>query len=162
VIAYVASTSFQTEREYRLTPGQTVRIEGHTLTYEGSTARIESNKNVIAANIRVDGSKVYAPSLRTFANGTQAIGTPSVRTSLVDDVYLSLLTAPESGDAVTMRVIIEPLAVWMWIGGGVIGFGALLAAFPGKRRRDPLEPVSARVGEATPEPEADAVPAGVD
>ena len=162
VIAYVASTSFQTEREYRLTPGQTVSIEGHTLTYEGSTARIESNKNVIAANIRVDGGKVYAPSIRTFANGSQAIGTPSVRTSPVDDVYLSLLTAPESGDVVTLRVIIEPLAVWMWIGGGVIGFGALLAAFPGKRRRDPLEPVSAPVGEAAPELEPSAVPAGVD
>jgi cytochrome c-type biogenesis protein CcmF len=87
-----------------------------------------------------------------------------VRTGLVDDVYLSLLTAPGDGDSVNVRVIIEPLAVWMWIGGGVIGFGALLAAFPGKRRRDPLEPVSAPVGEATPErePEPDAGPAAVD
>jgi hypothetical protein len=50
----------------------------------------------------------------------------------------------------------------MWIGGGIVGLGALLAAFPGKRRRDPLEPVSAPVGEATPEPEPLAVPAGVD
>jgi cytochrome c-type biogenesis protein CcmF len=59
-------------------------------------------------------------------------------------------------------VIIEPLAVWMWIGGGILGLGAMLAAFPGKRRRDPLEPVSAPVGEATSQPEPRAVPAGVD
>ncbi len=75
----------------------------------------------MTAHIRVDGGKEYAPSLRQFPNNAQAIGTPSVRTTLVDDVYLSLLTAPADGDVVNVRVIIEPLAVWMWIGGGAHG-----------------------------------------
>jgi cytochrome c-type biogenesis protein CcmF len=67
---------------------------------------------------------------------------------LVDDVYLSLLTAPADGDVVNVRVIIEPLAVWMWIGGGIMAIGAALAAWPG-RRRNPLDPVSAPVPRAS-------------
>ena len=98
----------------------------------------------VAAHIRVDGAKEYAPSLRQFPNNAQAIGTPSVRSSLVDDVYLSLLTGPADNDAVNVRVIIEPLAVWMWIGGAVMAFGAALAAWP-RHRRNPLDPTSAPV-----------------
>jgi len=59
-------------------------------------------------------------------------------------VYLSLKTAPSDGDRVTLQTIIEPLAVWMWIGGAIVAVGTLLAAWPG-RRRNPIDPVSAPV-----------------
>jgi cytochrome c-type biogenesis protein CcmF len=169
VVAYVASTSFQTVREVRLTTGQSVRLQGHTLIYEGSTTRTESNKTVVSANIKVDGGKVYAPALNSFPNGSQTIGTPSVRSTLVDDVYLSLLTSPDASGAVNMRIIIEPLGVWMWIGGGIIAVGAALAAFPG-RRRNPLDPVSAPSGppavaeepDGPDDPQIQRTPVGVD
>ena len=142
VVAYVASTSFQTVREQKLVVGDTMHIAGHSLTYTGSSSRVEANKTVVSASIKIDGGRAYAPALNTFPNGSQTIGTPSVRSTPIDDVYLSLLTTPDSSGAVNLRVIIEPLGAWMWIGGGIIGFGALLAAFPG-RRRNPLDPVSA-------------------
>jgi cytochrome c-type biogenesis protein CcmF len=37
--------------------------------------------------------------------------------------------------------------VWLWIGGLLMAFGTLLAAFPGARRRRPVDPVSAPVPE---------------
>ena len=93
VVGYIASSTFQSSREVRLTPGQKIAIEGHTLEYLRSSATVNDRFTSVAAHIRVDGGKEYAPSLRQFPNNAQAIGTPSVRTSLVDDVYLSLLTA---------------------------------------------------------------------
>ncbi|MEY2431463.1 MAG: cytochrome c-type biosis protein CcmF [Acidimicrobiaceae bacterium] len=150
VVGYIASTTFQTSREVRLTPGQTITIEGHKLEYLGSTTNIDARHTSVGARIRVDGGKVYKPELRRFPNNAQAIGTPSVRTGAYDDVYLSLLTAPGDGDSVNLRVIIEPLAVWMWIGGGVIAMGTVLAAWPG-RRRDPTDPVSAPVVNKRPD-----------
>ncbi len=144
VVGYIASSTFQSSREVRLTPGQKIAIEGHTLEYLRSSASVNDRFTSVAAHIRVDGGKEYAPSLRQFPNNAEAIGTPSVRTGLVDDVYLSLLTAPADGDVVNVRVIIEPLAVWMWIGGAVMAFGAVLAAWP-RHRRNPLDPVSAPV-----------------
>ena len=154
VVGYIASTTFQTSREVNMTPGQTITIEGHRLEYLGSTASVDERRSSVGARIRVDGGKTYTPQLRRFPNNAQAIGTPSVRTGLVDDVYLSLLTAPADADSVNLRVIIEPLAVWMWIGGGVIAFGTILAAWPG-RRRNPIDPVSAPI-------ESERVLAGVD
>jgi cytochrome c-type biogenesis protein CcmF len=59
-------------------------------------------------------------------------------------VYLSLLTPPDANNVVNVRVIIEPLAAWMWMGGAIMAFGAVLAAWPG-RRRNPIDPVSAPV-----------------
>jgi cytochrome c-type biogenesis protein CcmF len=169
VVGYIASTTFQTSREVRLTPGQTITIEGHRLEYLGSESHSDARVSSVGARIRVDGGKVYAPELRRFPSSSTAIGTPSVRTGLVDDVYLSLLTAPDDSSAVNVRVIIEPLAVWMWIGGGVIAFGTVLAAWPG-RRRNPIDPVSAPVpatsapptpGPDEPDP-SERVPSGVD
>jgi cytochrome c biogenesis factor len=109
-----------------------------------SSTSVNDRYSSAAAHIRVDGGKEYTPSLRQFPNDAQTIGTPSVRTTPVDDVYLSLLTPPADGDAVNVRVIIEPLAAWMWFGGAVMAFGAALAAWP-RHRRNPLDPVSAPV-----------------
>ena len=52
----------------------------------------------------------------------------------------------------TIRVFVKPLILWLWIGGGLMAVGTLLAAFPGRRRRRPTDPVSAPidVGTATP------------
>jgi cytochrome c-type biogenesis protein CcmF len=144
VVGFISSSTFQTSREVLLSPGQKITIEGHTLEYLRSSTTVNDRYSSVAAHIRVDGGKEYAPSLRQFPNDAQTIGTPSVRTSPVDDVYLSLLTGPGTGDAVNVRVIIEPLAMWMWFGGAVMAFGAVLAAWP-RHRRNPLDPVSAPV-----------------
>jgi cytochrome c-type biogenesis protein CcmF len=49
-------------------------------------------------------------------------------------------------DEAVIRVIVQPMVVWLWIGGIVMAIGTALAAFPGRRRR-PEDPVSASVGE---------------
>jgi cytochrome c-type biogenesis protein CcmF len=56
---------------------------------------------------------------------------------------------------VTLRVLIHPLALWLWVGGGVMAFGTILAAWPGRRRR-PTDPTSAPLEEPEPEPEPEA------
>jgi cytochrome c-type biogenesis protein CcmF len=154
VVGYVCSSSFQTEREFSaMKPGDKVQLEGHVLEYVGSSVDVSGNRTSVAANIKVDG-KVYAPALRQFPSSSQTVGTPSVKTSPIDDVYLSLLVAPGTGDAITLRVIIEPLAVWMWVGGMIIGLGTLLAAWPGQRR-NPIDPVSAPIAGRRPHRDSD-------
>src|SRR3954447_7182238 len=155
VVGYIASTTFQTTREVRLTPGQTITVQGHKLEYLGSTSSVDAQRTTVGARIRGDGAKEYAPQLKRFPGRSDgAIGTPSVRTTVVDDVYLSLLTAPADGDAVNLRIIIEPLAVWMWIGGAVIAGGTVLAAWP-RRRRHPIDRVSAPVPTERPHEQPD-------
>jgi cytochrome c-type biogenesis protein CcmF len=76
------------------------------------------------------------------------IGTPSVKTSFAYDLYLTLEPPVKaSSDAAKIKVFIKPMVMWLWIGGGLMGIGTLLSAFPGRRRR-PTDPTSARVPEA--------------
>ena len=47
-----------------------------------------------------------------------------------------------------LRVIVQPMILWLWVGGGLMFVGTFLAAFPG--RRDPLDPVSAPAAREEP------------
>ena len=142
-VAFAASQSYATERELTLARGETATVAGHTVEFVGDEFETTPQRSEARALIRVDGGQVYAPTLQRFGSGNQTIGTPSVRTGLFEDVYLALVSAPDD-DTVTLRVIVQPLILWLWVGGGLMFAGTFLAAFPG-RRRDPLEPTSAPV-----------------
>ncbi len=164
-VAVAASGSFVRQAEFTLAPGESAEFAGHTLTYEGQQVKQEDAKIVNQALIRIDGTGPWGPSLNQFTNGSQTIGTPSVRSTLRDDVALSLIKVPEGdNNTITLRVTIQPLVIWLWIGGAVMALGTLLAVFPG-RRRNPIDPVSAplpgsRSGSSPPDldPHRDADP----
>jgi cytochrome c-type biogenesis protein CcmF len=157
-VALAASSSYDTERELTLSEGESATVAGHEITYMGMQRSEDANRTSIQAQVAVDGD-VYGPAINVFPQGEQRIGTPSVKTGLTRDVYLALLRVPDglgadstSADApdegqVVVRVIVQPLVVWLWIGGGVMAVGTALAAFPG-RRRNPVDPVSAPIGRA--------------
>src|SRR5688572_1915611 len=169
-VAIAASGSYATESEARYEPGQTRVVGGHEITYLDTIEVQEKNRTATKVRVQVDGGKVYEPALSQYPGFGQLIGTPSVRTGLKEDVYLTVTRLPETPDGeVTLRVIIQPMALWLWVGGGVMAFGTVLAAWPGRRRR-PTDPVSAGVAEAAagpppaPDDEADELrqPVGVD
>jgi cytochrome c-type biogenesis protein CcmF len=162
--AFAASSSYAHQRELLLDPGERARVGTHTVEYLGLETRADSAKTERAARVRIDGGPVYAPVLQRFPEGSSEIGRPSVRTSPVDDVYLALIEAPsDPGGAVRLRVIIQPLVMWLWVGGGLIAVGSILAAFPGRRRRG-TEPTSAPVDISStghgPSPASDREPVG--
>jgi len=157
-VAFAASQSYSSEVELRMEEGEVARVDGHTLVFEGVETREDAEKTTIAALVRVDGSTVYRPAVNEYVFGGQTIGTPSVSTGLREDVFLALLDVPEEpGDPAVVRVVIQPLVTWLWIGGGVMAAGTVLAAFPGRRRR-PTEPVSATAGAAEPDRDPDTDP----
>ena len=145
-VAFAASQSFGHRAEFRLAPGQTARLAGHRVTYLATRQVRHANRLALEASVRVDGKRVMRPALSEFPFATQAVGTPSVRVGPVDDVYLTLVSAPSpaGGDAV-IGVVVQPLVSWLWVGGGLMGLGTLLAAAPGRRRRgtQPASEVSA-------------------
>jgi cytochrome c-type biogenesis protein CcmF len=134
-VAFAASSSFAESRQFRLAPGQSASLSGHTVTYLGTRTVERSNKTTFSARVRIDGGKVYAPALQQFPFATQAIGSPSVKTGPLEDVYLTLVAAPEEGsDTAVIGVRIQPLISWLWLGGGIMALGTALAAWPARRR----------------------------
>lgn len=156
-VALAASQSYIRTAEFDLRPGATAVIAGHTVTYLDSRSVEQSNRVELRARFRVDGKKVFEPRLNKYRLTGQTIGTPSVRVGPREDVYLALTRAPgTSNPAVGLRVIVQPLVVWLWVGGLIMVGGTVLSLFPG-RRRNPLDPVSAP---AAPETADDGPPPG--
>jgi cytochrome c-type biogenesis protein CcmF len=156
-VAIATSGSYLHESEARYAPGQTRVVAGHRITYLDTEVVQEKNRKASKARVRVDDGQVYAPALSQYPGFGSLIGTPSVKTGLKEDVYLTITRLPdEPGGPATIRVLIEPMAVWLWIGGGVMGFGAILAAWPGRRRRRPTDPTSAPAMSDEPRPLASA------
>ena len=155
-VAFASSSSFAHEQELQLVEGQAGTVGGHEITFRGVTTKTLPEKVFTQAQLQIDDGQTYAPGISLFMFSGQTIGTPSVRTKLTEDVMLTVLAFPEQpGDPLSVRVVVQPLVVWLWIGGGVMAVGTLLAAFPG-RRRNPTMPVSAPVPAAgSPDPETD-------
>ena len=145
-VALAASNSYSVERDARMcveaAPGcpSTVTVRGHEVTFLGPTSNVTAARREVGAELELDG-KVHEPAIQQFVNGTQQIGKPSVHNTARDSVLLTLTDLPSADDSVSVKIIVQPLIVWLWIGGGVMAIGSLMAIFPG-RRRVPTAPVS--------------------
>ena len=147
-VAIAASSGYSRRGEFRVTAGQTVTFGGHTFEFLGLRDVEYPEKFARKADIRIDGGEVFSPAWQRFNNQGQFVGTPSVKTGLTGDIYLSLPGRPSDDPAapVSFSVLLSPLTLWLWIGGAVMAVGTALAMFPGRRRR-PTDPVSAPVAE---------------
>jgi cytochrome c-type biogenesis protein CcmF len=164
-VALAASSAYLRQAEMRLEPGATGVIAGHEITYV-ETEHVESSEKVSeVVRVEIDGEP-YGPALSTFPFAGMTIGEPVTDWGLTRDIQVSVLSAEaQPGQPVVLRVTVQPLVSWLWIGGGMIVLGTALAAFPGKRRQ-PTLPTSARIplddDPSDPgRPEAAGVPAGV-
>lgn len=141
-VALAASNSFTHSQELNLEVGKVASFSGHTFelvdVVEEKTERVFSVK----ARVIVDGGKAYAPAITRYLKQGMTVGTPSVRTGFASDVYLTLEPPIRPGsDTARIKVFIKPLLLWLWIGGGLMALGTVLAAFPGRRRK-PTAPTS--------------------
>jgi cytochrome c-type biogenesis protein CcmF len=143
-VAFAASTAYGHRAEFSMKPGQSAEVAGHHITFLGLHTETHPNRTSLVANVRVDGGKAYSPQISNYqADPGGGIGTPSVRSTLIDDVYLTIAVAPQNpGDPTVIGVTVQPLIIWLWIGGGLVALGTLLAIAPGRRRR-PVLPASA-------------------
>jgi cytochrome c-type biogenesis protein CcmF len=147
-VALAASNSYTHSQELSLKKGVVANYGGHTFELIGFRETTDDRRTEIAALVSIDGGQAYAPAVSKFKALGMNIGTPSVKTSFAYDLYLTLEPPVKaSSDAAKIKVFIKPMVMWLWIGGGLMGIGTLLSAFPGRRRR-PTDPTSARVPEA--------------
>jgi len=147
-VALAASNSYTHSQELSLKKGVVANYGGHTFELIGFRETNDDRRSEIAALVSIDGGQAYAPAVSKFKSMGTNIGTPSVKTSFAYDLYLTLEPPVKvSSDAAKIKVFIKPMVMWLWIGGGLMGIGTLLSAFPGRRRR-PTDPTSARVPEA--------------
>jgi len=146
-VALAASNSYTRSQEITLTVGKPAQYGGHSFEFVRFVEEKDDRRISVKAEIIIDGSETFAPAIQKFTNMGQNIGTPSVKSMFTKDIYLTLQPPVKvSTDTAKIKVFIKPLMMWLWIGGGLMGVGTLLAAFPGSRRK-PTDPVSAPIAQ---------------
>jgi len=137
-VALAASSAFTTKDEVRLEQGQSTEVAGYTFTYVGRDVVVTDQKRTVKAQVRIEqGGRdlgTYAPAVSMFPGAMSGIGTPSVKTGPLRDIYLTLISAPTDRNRVTIGIAINPMVVWIWIGGLLLAFGTVVALLPKSRR----------------------------
>jgi cytochrome c-type biogenesis protein CcmF len=162
-VTLAVSSSYGAHSEVRLKRGESAEVSGYTLTYVRSRLHSSAQKTTVSADVRVRRGDhdlgVYAPAISTFPNSTEGIGTPSVHTGITEDVYLTLVSSPNNAGRITLGVRVNPMILWLWIGGGVMALGTVLALAPRLRRRPRATPTAVAPPEREPEDALEEVPA---
>ena len=147
-VAFAASNSYLRQAEFRFSEiGESAELAGHEFIFRGTDVIVAADGRIDnRVLVEVDG-KIETPALTVFPFAGRTLGTPQTRGSLIDDVQLSRLPS-EEGEPVVVRVTVQPLVQWLWIGGLLMALGTAFALVPGSRRR-PTDPTSQMPG-ATP------------
>jgi cytochrome c-type biogenesis protein CcmF len=153
-VGVIAATSYRHQSELALHRGTAVTYDGHSFVFEGLRTVSSPSRTSQEALVKVDGG-LFAPATTSFGSALSTVGTPAIDSGLFGDVYLTFdavggLGATSGNQAINnlprgsvgIGVVVEPLVVWLWAGGLLIGLGGLLALVPGSRRRA-TDPASA-------------------
>jgi cytochrome c-type biogenesis protein CcmF len=134
-----ASSVFRTEREATLQKGETMEVGRFTIRLDDVYGREEPQRSVLAAGVTVlrNGREVgrLEPRMNFYPTSDQPVPTPSVRSRPAGDLYINLQAFAQDGSNATLRVILEPLVPWIWIGGFIVCLGAMVSM--GGRSRVP-------------------------
>ena len=130
-LAVVLSSAGRRDAQLVMSPGETADILGRRIQFVESGVTPGPNRIVLGAQLRIgaDGT-VAVPALSMFAGAAQAVASPAILSGPLDDLYITLLDADPVTGRVTLRVSIYPFVSWIWVAGGVLAAGGLLAAWP--------------------------------
>ena len=142
VVGIAASSGSKVEREATLKPGERMAVGPYTLELRQLWQQEQPHRFSIGADLVVyrAGKQVgfVTPRQNFYATQEQPVPTPAVRTTLASDIYTNLMAFKSDGSDATLRVLIEPLVVWIWIGGGIVCLGAAISLWPKRREQAPV------------------------
>jgi cytochrome c-type biogenesis protein CcmF len=138
----LASTAGQTDVTATLRAGETLRLGDDSLTFDRlSQSSPGIGRDEVTALMQMRGGDTVAPispSLTLFTASNATVATPAIVPGAIADLYVTLTNVDPSGEAATFRFARYPFVSWLWVGGGILVIGGLLAARPARnRRREP-------------------------
>ncbi|MBI3738988.1 MAG: heme lyase CcmF/NrfE family subunit [Chloroflexi bacterium] len=135
-IGIAGSMFYQTEMQQNLKPGETMTVKQYALKFEGLKQFGETNRDVVSARMSVfENGKpigILSPEKDYYRAADQTTTEVAIRSTPLEDLYLILGGWTDDGTA-TIKVFINPLVMWLWVGFGVFIAGTLIAALPDPR-----------------------------
>jgi cytochrome c-type biogenesis protein CcmF len=150
-IGVAGSSAYQTVREGKLRPGESLEAAGYTATYRSASTTREANHDAVRASVDLYRGgdfvgRVEPGKNRYFAeqqvSNEMAIHTNWTRAEDVDVIAEQI----NADGSVYLKVLVKPLVNLIWLAGFVFLAGALIALWPDPREERRLAERYRRVG----------------
>jgi cytochrome c-type biogenesis protein CcmF len=139
ILGIAGSMTYSREREATLALKDHLTVGPYLIQFEGLKGKQQPTHYLVEGVFRVfKGTQemgIMSPALKFFPNQQAPVGRAVYQSSLSEDIYLILSGFSElDKNQATLKVLVRPLVIWMWIGGFIILLGTLVSILPLKRR----------------------------
>lgn len=140
----IAGSAYQAEHRFALAPGESKAFGGYELSLISvDWVQGEESEGVIARVSLGKGGKPMgelAPALFLHRNQPKPIAEVDLRMEPLRDIYLALGSVSGDGQRAEFILTVNPLIIFVWLGGAVMVIGSALALIPrGGRAIAPTE-----------------------
>jgi cytochrome c-type biogenesis protein CcmF len=133
-VGVTGSQAWSVQTETTLRRGESARLAGYSFRFDGLSAAEASNHVAVTAAFTVSNGRaatvVMRPAKKFYPQETSPIASVDYRLGLTEDLYLVLGDFARDGTQATVKVQVNRLVSWIWIGGLILTLGAALAIRP--------------------------------
>jgi cytochrome c-type biogenesis protein CcmF len=137
-VGVAGSSLYQTTREGKLAPGESLRAAGYTITYRTLTSEQRANHTAVRAHVDLyrGGSRVAAlePGKNRYQAEQQVSNEMAIHTSWLRAEDVDVIADQINTDgSVYFKVLVKPLVNLIWLAGLVFVIGSVITLWPDAR-----------------------------
>jgi cytochrome c-type biogenesis protein CcmF len=137
-VGVTGSQAWSLHREATVKRGETVELAGYKFRFDGLSARQAGNHFLVESTFNVTNGKAVAyelrPAKKFYPQEQSPIAHVDYRLGFVDDLYIVLGDFARDGTQATVKVQVNRMVSWIWIGGLVLTLGTILAILPERKK----------------------------
>jgi cytochrome c-type biogenesis protein CcmF len=137
-VGVTGSQTWSVHTETTLKRGEQAELGGYRIRFDGLRESQESNHGKVTGTFTVVNGKaagtVLEPAKKFYPQEQSPIAYVDYRLGFIDDIYLVLGDFARDGTSVTVKIQINRMVSWIWLGGVVLTLGTVLSVLPERRK----------------------------
>jgi cytochrome c-type biogenesis protein CcmF len=138
-----AGLAFKTEGRGLMQEGDLLRVKDYVLRCQtvsmGDTPNYTYQRAVLTVTQNGHALGTLGPERRFYKASQQPITHVAIGHSMAEDLYTVLAGQDQESGKLVIEVFVNPLVLWVWVGGIVVFLGTLLALVPSRVEREMAE-----------------------
>ena len=143
-----AGEGLKQAEEVQMKPGQQTTVGEFTVRLDSLRVSDDGRKQMVTAHTTVfkegrEFDRLYPAKWFFRKHETQPTTEVAIRRGFAEDVYLALLAFELEDQSASVRIHVNPLVNWIWIGFGIMAMGTFIALLPEQAFAFAIAPVPA-------------------
>lgn len=139
-VSITASMAHKIEKEFSITRGELVPVGRFNFRLDEVRGERNDNFEALITKMSVfnkDNGELIAemnPEKRYYIQSKETTTEVALRMGPREDIYIAIAGWDEQSGKATYKIFINPLQIWLWVGGLIMIAGTIVVLIPDKRR----------------------------